>query len=91
VIKEDADGRMEINVEEVIEREKRRGAERGRGARLGMMRQLYVILDASEAMLDPDLKPTRQICLLKVILSWVLHHYHHSTIITSVFSILSQL
>lgn len=35
--------------------------------RLGMMRHLYIIVDCSDAMLDQDLKPTRQLCTAKLL------------------------
>ncbi|XP_065211665.1 general transcription factor IIH subunit 2 [Planococcus citri] len=35
--------------------------------RLGMMRHLNIIIDFSDSMLDQDLKPTRQICTLKLV------------------------
>lgn len=39
--------------------------------RLGMMRHLYLIIDCSEAMLDQDLKPTRQLCTVKLLENFV--------------------
>lgn len=34
--------------------------------KLGMMRHLFILLDCSEYMTSPDLKPTRFLCTLKV-------------------------
>lgn len=58
---------MEGSVNEIIQKAKRkRQADRKGHTRLGMMRHVYLILDGSEAMLDQDLKPTRQLCTVKV-------------------------
>lgn len=66
-IKEDDHGLLEPSVADIILNAKRkRQLERKEGARLGMMRHLYVILDASESMSNQDLKPTRFLCSLKV-------------------------
>ncbi|XP_011633340.1 general transcription factor IIH subunit 2 isoform X3 [Pogonomyrmex barbatus] len=65
-IKEDDHGLLEASVADIIHNAKRkRQLERKQGARLGMMRHLYIILDASESMLNQDLKPTRFLCSLK--------------------------
>lgn len=66
-IKEDDHGLLEASVADIIHNAKRkRQLERKQGSRLGMMRHLYVILDASESMTNQDLKPTRFLCSLKV-------------------------
>lgn len=66
-IKEDDHGLLEASVADIIHNAKRkRQMEKKVGARLGMMRHLYVILDASESMSLQDLKPTRFLCSLKV-------------------------
>ena len=69
VITEDAEGLLEPSVIDIIQREKRRRIlERNRNrVRLGMMRYLLVVVDMSEAMDDTDLKPTRQLCTLKLL------------------------
>lgn len=36
-----------------------------------MMRHLYVVVDASECMFQQDLKPTRFLCVLKLLESFV--------------------
>ncbi|XP_075237603.1 general transcription factor IIH subunit 2 Ssl1 [Lycorma delicatula] len=67
-IKEDDEGLLEGSVNEIIQKAKRkRQAKRKGHTRLGMMRHLYLILDGSEAMLDQDLKPTRQLCTIKLL------------------------
>ncbi|XP_046425250.1 general transcription factor IIH subunit 2 [Neodiprion fabricii] len=67
-IKEDDDGLLEGAVADIIQRAKRkRQSERHGGARLGMMRHLYIVLDCSEAMSNQDLKPTRLRCSVKLL------------------------
>lgn len=66
-IQEDESGRLEPSVTEIIQRTKRRKLlDREASVRLGIMRHVYIILDYSQAMTEQDLKPTRQICTLKV-------------------------
>lgn len=66
-IKEDDHGGLEASVADIIHKAKRkRQLEKIGGARLGMMRHLYIILDTSEAITAQDLKPTRLICTVKV-------------------------
>ncbi|XP_058828093.1 general transcription factor IIH subunit 2-like [Topomyia yanbarensis] len=67
-IKEDDDGLVEGSVAEIIQKAKRKRQAMKKGySKLGMMRHLYIILDCSEAMTVPDLKPTRFICSLKLL------------------------
>lgn len=66
-LQEDEDGLLEASVADIIQRAKRkRQVERKGHTKLGMMRHLYLIIDSSQAMLDQDLKPTRQLCTNKV-------------------------
>lgn len=67
-IQEDDEGLLEGSVAEIIQRAKRkRQAERHGNSRLGMMRHLYLVIDNSDCMSNQDLKPTRQLCTIKVI------------------------
>jgi transcription initiation factor TFIIH subunit 2 len=67
-IQEDEEGLLEGSVSEIIQRAKRkRQSERHGNTRLGMMRHLYLVIDNSDCMSNQDLKPTRQLCALKVI------------------------
>lgn len=67
-IKEDDDGLVESAIADIIQKAKRKRQSEKKGhSRLGMMRHLYIILDCSEAMMIPDLKPTRFICSLKLL------------------------
>ncbi|KAF4519067.1 hypothetical protein B566_EDAN001657 [Ephemera danica] len=67
-IKEDDDGLLDASVADIIQKAKRRRQlEKRSNTRLGMMRHLYVIVDMSECMTDQDLKPTRQLCTVKLL------------------------
>nr|CAD7259509.1 unnamed protein product [Timema shepardi] len=67
-IQEDDEGLLEGSVAEIIQRAKRkRQAQRKGNTRLGMMRHLFLILDCSECMNNQDLKPTRQLCTIKIL------------------------
>lgn len=39
--------------------------------KLGMMRHLFILLDCSEYMTTPDLKPSRFLCTLKVCCNYI--------------------
>lgn len=64
---EDGLGIAAISESLALLEQRRKAQQNGKIVRLGMMRHLNVILDCSDAMLDQDLKPTRQMCTLKVI------------------------
>lgn len=69
-IKEDDEGLVESAVAEIIQKAKRKRQMMKRGhRRLGMMRHLNLIIDCSESMSFPDLKPTRMLCTAKVVFS----------------------
>ncbi|XP_047113454.1 general transcription factor IIH subunit 2 [Schistocerca piceifrons] len=71
-IKEDEEGLLEGSVADIIQRAKRRRqADRRGNVRLGMMRHLYLIVDFSEAMSNQDLKPTRHLCSIKLLESFI--------------------
>lgn len=56
------------SINDIIQKAKRKRQEAKKGSsRLGMMRHLYLILDCSEAMSIPDLKPTRFLNTLKML------------------------
>lgn len=66
-IKEDEDGLVEGAIADIIQKAKRKRQAQKKGhSRLGMMRHFYVIVDCSESMSMPDLKPTRIMCATKV-------------------------
>lgn len=67
-IKEDDEGLVESAIIEIIQKAKRARQLKKRGHRkLGMMRHVYLLVDCSESMNFPDLKPTRMICTSKVL------------------------
>lgn len=80
-IKEDDHGLLEESVANIIYNTKRkRQLGRKQGSRLGMMRYLYVILDASEAMSNQDLKPTRFLCSLKLLEDFIEEFFYQNPI-----------
>ncbi|XP_067005877.1 general transcription factor IIH subunit 2 isoform X2 [Anabrus simplex] len=71
-IKENEEGLLEASINDIIQREKRkRRLDHTGRSRLGMMRHLYIIVDSSEAMSVQDLKPTRQLCTIKLLEGFV--------------------
>lgn len=59
---------MDGAIAEIIQKAKRqRLAQKAKQNRLGMMRHLFVVLDCSESMSVPDLKPTRLRCTIKLL------------------------
>ncbi|XP_076385330.1 general transcription factor IIH subunit 2 Ssl1 isoform X1 [Megachile rotundata] len=80
-IKEDDHGLLEASVADIIHNAKRkRQMNRKIGARLGMMRHLYIILDASESMSIQDFKPTRFLCSLKLLEDFVEEFFYQNPI-----------
>lgn len=66
-IKEDEEGLVESAIIEIIQKAKRKRQLKKRGhRRLGMMRHVYLVIDCSDSMSLPDLKPTRMLCTVKV-------------------------
>lgn len=67
-IQEDDSGLIASSIHDIIQKAKRkRQNAKKKGSRLGMMRHIYIILDCSEAMTVPDLKPTRFINTVKML------------------------
>ncbi|CAK9829181.1 General transcription factor IIH subunit 2 [Anthophora retusa] len=80
-IKEDDHGLLEASVADIIHNAKRkRQMEKKVGARLGMMRHVYIILDASESMSIQDLKPTRFLCSLKLLEDFIEEFFYQNPI-----------
>lgn len=80
-IKEDDHGLLEASVADIIHNAKRkRQLDKKQGARLGMMRHLYIILDASESMSNQDLKPTRFLCSLKLLEDFIEEFFYQNPI-----------
>ena len=76
-IQEDKDGMLEVSVQDIIQkaRRKRLAARQGK-SKLGMMRHLYLILDLSESMNSQDFKPTRLRCSLKLLEDWIEEYFY---------------
>ncbi|KAL1413918.1 hypothetical protein MTO96_007967 [Rhipicephalus appendiculatus] len=66
-IQEDESGLLQPSVLDFVHRAKRKQMLAKKNVRLGMMRHLYIVVDFSESMSEPDLKPTRLICTLKML------------------------
>lgn len=67
-IKEDDDGLLDGAIADIIQKAKRKRQAQKKGhSRLGMMRHLFIVIDCSEAMSMPDLKPTRLLCTVKLL------------------------
>lgn len=79
-IQEDKDGLVTSSVEEIVHRARRRRLLDKKNLKLGMMRHLYLIIDLSEAMMEQDLKPTRQICTLKLLENFVEEYFDQNPI-----------
>ncbi|CAG0880625.1 unnamed protein product, partial [Darwinula stevensoni] len=80
-IQEDVEGLIETSVMDIIQRARRkRMLDRQGNIRLGMMRHLYLILDLSETMNDPDLKPSRLLCSLKILESFLEEYFDQNPI-----------
>lgn len=66
-IKEDEEGLVESAIIDIIQKAKRKRQLKKKGhRRLGMMRHVYLVIDCSDSMSLPDLKPTRMLCTIKV-------------------------
>ncbi|XP_063972325.1 general transcription factor IIH subunit 2 [Diachasmimorpha longicaudata] len=80
-IKEDDHGGLEASVADIIHKAKRkRQLEKTGNTRLGMMRHLFIILDASEAMGTQDLKPTRLLCSIKLLEDFIDEFFYQNPI-----------
>lgn len=68
-IREDEGGLIAGSINDIIQKAKRKRQEMKKTSsnRLGMMRHLYIILDCSEAMSIPDLKPSRFLNSLRML------------------------
>jgi transcription initiation factor TFIIH subunit 2 len=67
-IREDDSGLIASSIHDIIQKAKRKRQElKKSGSRLGMMRHIYLIIDCSDAMSVPDLKPTRFINTIRML------------------------
>ncbi|XP_043473028.1 general transcription factor IIH subunit 2 [Leptopilina heterotoma] len=80
-IREDEYGTIDYSVADIILKAKRkRQLDKKGDSRLGMMRHLYVVLDCSEKMTNEDLHPTRMICTLKLMESFIEEFFYQNPI-----------
>eukprot|EP01137_Pigoraptor_chileana_P018052 Opistho-2@76970 len=79
-IKEDATGSLAASVEDAERARRRRKRVQVGTVRRGMMRHLYVVVDMSKAMADPDLKPSRLECTLKLLEAFVVEYFEQNPI-----------
>jgi len=77
-ITEDNDGLMEVSVQELIQRAKRKRLldKSEAKTKLGMMRHFFILLDMSQNMKTQDLKPTRWLCLTKLLTAFIDEFFH---------------
>ncbi|XP_023243167.1 general transcription factor IIH subunit 2-like [Centruroides sculpturatus] len=79
-IRENEEGLLQPSVEEYLHHTKRRRLLEKKNVRLGMMRHLYIVIDMSENMSEQDLKPTRQLCTLKILEGFVEEYFDQNPI-----------
>lgn len=79
-IREDEHGLLTSSLEEIVHKSRRKRLLEKKNLKLGMMRHLYVVLDSSEAMLEPDLKPTRYLCTLKLLEKFIEEYFDQNPI-----------
>jgi len=76
-IQEDNDGMLDISVQDIIEKARRKRLEERSGkTKLGMMRHVYIVLDMSDNMKLQDLKPTRLLCCEKLLEKFVEEYFY---------------
>jgi hypothetical protein len=77
-ITEDRDGFLEVSVQEMLQRARRKRLleKTGNKIKLGMMRHLYIILDMSDNMKLQDLKPSRLLCVLNLLEKFIEEFFH---------------
>lgn len=80
LLQEGEDGTL-ISTGEDIGREQRRLVqERLSNVRLGVMRHLYIIIDLSKCMEENDLKPSRYMCIIKLVEAFIMEFYDQNPI-----------
>ncbi|XP_053557421.1 general transcription factor IIH subunit 2 isoform X2 [Bombina bombina] len=81
VLKEDESGSLKATIDEILFKDKRKRVFEHHGqVRLGMMRHLFVVIDASRTMEDQDLKPNRLTCTLKLLEYFVDEYFDQNPI-----------
>lgn len=80
-IKEDEEGSLQASISEITHKAKRRRLlDRIGNVRLGMMRHVFLIIDMSSAMSDPDLKPNRLATSIKLLENFVEEYFDQNPI-----------
>lgn len=80
-LREDESGSLQASVDSILHRAKRRQLlERVTNVRLGMMRHVFLVLDASSAMSDQDLKPWRLKAAAKLLEYFVEEYFDQNPI-----------
>ncbi|XP_033642104.1 general transcription factor IIH subunit 2-like isoform X1 [Asterias rubens] len=80
-LREDEHGSLQTTVDDIILRAKRkRLADRPPNIRLGMMRHLFVVLDMSRSMEDPDFRPSRLRCSIKLLETFIEEYFDQNPI-----------
>uniref|UniRef100_A0A8D2B4T8 Ssl1-like domain-containing protein n=1 Tax=Sciurus vulgaris TaxID=55149 RepID=A0A8D2B4T8_SCIVU len=81
ILKEDESGSLKATIEDILFKAKRKRVFEHHGqVRLGMMRHLYVVVDASRTMEDQDLKPNRLTCTLKLLEYFIEEYFDQNPI-----------
>lgn len=77
-ITEDNTGLIEVSVQEMIQRARRKKMmeKSGKKTKLGMMRHIYIILDMSQNMKYQDMKPSRLLCVLNLLEKFIEEFFH---------------
>lgn len=79
-IREDEHGLITSSLEDIVHKSRRKRMLEKKNLKLGMMRHLYLIIDLSDSMQEPDLKPTRQLCTLKLAETFVSEYFDQNPI-----------
>ncbi|CAB4062187.1 TFIIH2 [Lepeophtheirus salmonis] len=76
-IQEDGKGLIHVSIQDIIDKARRkRLAQKTGKVRLGMMRYLFIIIDASECMQLQDMKPTRLHCVIKLMEKFIDQYFY---------------
>jgi len=90
-VTEDSSGRIEASVAELVAKNKRKrlASRCDEGVRLGIMRHVFFILDMSTSMTGQDLKPSRHLCLMKILEEFI-PEFHEQNPISQLGIIVTQ-
>ncbi|RWS27187.1 General transcription factor IIH subunit 2-like protein [Leptotrombidium deliense] len=74
-IRENEEGLLQPSVDDIVNKAKRKRISSQQKLRLGIMRHLYFVVDMSENMQQPDMKPSRIRCCLQILKSFLKDFY----------------